>query len=378
MKTLNKVTALTSLTLAFLSTANASSAAYEEALKKRHCAVKLGTFTAEFQRMQKIWFAEKDSRFNIALNFEALKEKHNSYLDQVKQFRDSFSKEVVGLSHIDEQIRSLDSRFAELHDQLSVVVKTDHTFLVSLNLLHQAVGNLTADVNSSLEQCDALTEGELGNLATETSKWRDQIEKLQSFTAMTREKRKKLVTVVHESIRLNLETAWARKAGEDLSALHKRIEKLLNALALQRSILHWYRNLAVSNSVSNLRNQYLQYENPLAALRAGLQEGKTFLSKLDAMGLSSDVDGGIRNELNSYIATLQSSLQELESRGWKGTFERQKLLNQKRLSMLEKLKPGCRSSIEKYNKKATKVTTLAEFRTVESLYVSVFDNCKLK
>lgn len=350
----------------------------DEALKKRNCVVGVGSMTAEYERLNEIWLTNPDTRYNISLNLQSLDTKHTEYMSQVESFRSNFKTQAEKLTDISQQITVLDENFRQQFRKLSAVAQADEVFTSSLNSLHETLSSMVVKLNKLSSECGDTLSEERTALATDVVDWKETIGKLVSYTEMTKEKRKNFLLIVNESLRLELEKNWAIKAGENLAALHNRIQKILDVLALQRTILNWYKNFATSGEVSNLRNQYLQYEAPLRALYAGLNQGREFLKKLNAIDAPANVDAELRPEILGYLTTIESAIRDLEKAGWEGTFARHKMLNQKRLTMLDKLTSGCKPAIDEYNQKTAAVKVQSDFRIAEQFYFAIYDNCKLK
>ena len=350
----------------------------ESTFIKRDCAVGLGTQTVVFQRMQDIWLTNKKSKYHFSSNLGELSKKHSEYFRQVEAFRSEFATEAIGLGQIEAQIKALDGRFSQLYHKLSEIVESDNQFINSTNQLHDALKRLLQNLGELKPRCGDLLEPAQSQLEQELGLWIDRLNQTQRYVALSHEKRAYFLGIVKESLRLGLEQAWATKAGESLANLHQRIQKILDALELQRNIQTWYYQFSVTSSLQVEKNQLLQYEKPLLKLASVYQQGNIYWNQLNSMKLENEMDKTIRNELDAYLKTIQSSIDELTSRGWKGTLERQQLLNSKRLSMLEKLLPDCKKYVDIYTEQAKKVTNFEEYRVAEELYVPIFSQCKLK
>jgi hypothetical protein len=369
---------LISVPLVWMSVVASANPEVSHLREQRACILKLGSLAATYELFQASWLSNKDSKYNVERNLSELQKQHSEYANSVTQFVAQFdSSFLLSRGTFSEAAAELDKRYAQTIASVDRTLIADDVFMYSVNSITNGLSQLSneiASINSatcihtpSVQQAEILNDN--------VRPWIAKMKETSAYVAAAKQKRLRVLDVALESLKASLAGAWSQKTTQDLASIRNTIDGIFRAESILRECREWYANFAVNSETTKLANQYLQFEEPLRRMRIALLKGSRYSVAIAKLDLPPQTREEALRQVRAYVSTLQSSIENHQTLGWRGLLARQKLLNEKRRELRGRLSAACLKEIDAYESVASKVETLSEFRLAEKQYRVLYNAC---
>jgi hypothetical protein len=322
--------------------------------------------------MLETWFTDPESAYNLEANFKVLEANHGEFIDAVGAFARANAGAPSDYVELGTALASEGQHHAELLGQLQRALSQDDLFLVSLPPIEEGLLEMVRELNSEMAYCDgtpgagaALRDGKRAVLGL-----RSNVITLRLYVAEAGAKRSILLEEAVRGRRIMLLTAFARRTQASLSDIQARIDAIFSANDLYGRIRRWWeKEMVIQGPLRGLTTRELQFREARHAVVVAKTRADDFSKELDALADVPDATRrAIRADLASFRRQLDDQAKKLETAGWRGYLDRQRVLTAQRRRHVDVLPPSCKALLDAFELSAPQVTTEDQFDDISGLY----------
>lgn len=323
-----------------------------------------------------------DYKYNTNLfdNLKRLQDDHSKFHAAIEQFVNSFAEpNSPDFEFYEESLKRLNSESKKVLQASRQIGEAESKFFGSLEHLSWALRNLKEYYKDDFKfiksnECEeAGVKKPIEHIEWNIEDLRKTIQELYNFASSLRSKRNLLTSYAYTAIQTRLSIGYDRLIVSKASGLQDKLMQTLEFFKLDREVFEW--RFGLSRRLGD--SAYLQFEHPLRQRRAEREAASQFLSRTDEYPDAFGKDGIVRT-LNTLIAFLDNEIESYQSKDWAGFFDRQKVLVEAYQSHVDVMRDECAPLLKAYQKRQGDVTSIEQFRSMESLFMEIVDVCKLK
>jgi len=353
------------------------SASFEEELKsfkkRGKCNYNVFANIDQFRWIYNQWL-KPDGPWSVADNFKKLQRHNLKRYNEISEVVDSSFNTPDDFYGLQEHVRKLDGAQSEPSRLINDIRVMNYKFELSLYDLESAIVSLQRETEFLAKNCEGYEDG-LNQFLKVSKLWQDDIMLYRRFIEKQRIRIENLYLVALEAARTHAFTRYIDKTNEKIDAVTAKLEAALELDRQYGVYAKWWSYLNANGLIGyGLHTRALQYRRPLQVLMSQLVEARNHHDRIARLN-SDSTQKHVLNEIKFSMELIQTEIDTLKAKGWKGQWEQQKFLNQHRKVKIAPNSPRCDKSLKLYTKYASKISNEEEFSIAESYYQGVLKGC---
>lgn len=318
---------------------------------------------------------------NIKRNLEYFlseNEKFAQGLLDIIEAEKATSTNVTDYPKLAESDRKTIARFQTIKKELIELSIKEKALMALIDEMVKEIGlNAAATLGETAGyECDFQNEfktSKHNNLVKEIT---DLFNAVKNQIDSQRDSRHKLANITYLKVKYFAYSNLAIKMGSSIQSVADDLNK---DLWLSRALLEygdWWSSVTVNGIARDLHTKYYFYSEPLRLLKTQKEHALKVVESIKNNPVYTEINGGLGiKTINDNVALLDRNISFIETKGWNGLLDLQKISAQKRADLLPN-NQSCQDANKKFQQGAKSVVDVDSFDSQSFVYKLSVEACK--
>lgn len=321
--------------------------------------------------------------YSLVRNFASLKISQELAIRALEEFHLGLKlSDRAPLAEISARLTSLEAKTATLANEIASSAIREDAFLNLIEnsdvMLKRILASTKEDFAYILgDKCkDVSISAVAVFIGDDLQRTLDGTEDMKSFIDTARKRRRAFFDYLYQYHRYKLTAAYAAATRLELTNLQETIFSVLATGKLVEEFNLWWQGVMKRGLADSLHTKYFQYEEPLRRLYATRETAQSFLERVEAYSDAPDsMKVKVQDQIRNTLRIIDRNIKGLESKGWLGQFEQQKLTIEAMYQIRERYLEACIPALEEYRRFSGTVIAKGAFYLAEQRYAVAVDSC---